>query len=157
MTAREKLKFIQYTFIQFLRELDPATTPSFGKMNAQQMVEHFQYAVEVAGGKIVVPAITTGEEALEKAYRWLMEDGQFKDNTPNALLPEDPMPTTAPSMGDAIDNLEDAIQECVDAYKGEQGKKILNAFFGELDYYEQMQLLYKHAQHHARQFGYKAK
>jgi hypothetical protein len=153
MTAREKLKFLQYDFIQKLRELDANTTPLFGKMNLHQMIEHFTYAVQVAAGKIAVPAINEGEVA-EKSYRWMMDlETSFKDNTPNQLLPDEPQPVTTPSIGDAIDNLEDEIQDFLDIYKGEPGKKVQNAFFGELDYYEQVQLLYKHAKHHARQFS----
>jgi hypothetical protein len=59
-------------------------------------------------------------------------------------------------MGDAIDNLEDALEAFVDSYKGpnaEPNRRVLNSFFGELSYYEQVHLLYKHANHHARQFG----
>jgi hypothetical protein len=155
MTAREQLKYIQYTFIQSLRELDADTAPKFGKMNPQQMVEHMTYAVNVAKGDIKVPAINA-DENLEKAYRWMMSDAPFKDNTPNQLLPDEPIACAEPSMGDAIDSLEDAIEAFVASYKGEgveAGRRVLSPFFGELSYYEQVHLLHKHAQHHARQFG----
>jgi hypothetical protein len=152
MTARQKLTFIQYTFIQKLRELDPNTKALFGKMNLHQMIEHVSYAMQVAYGKIPVDAINK-DEVAEKAYRWMMEDKPFKENTPNALLPDEPIATTTATIGDAIDNLEDDIQAFVDYYKAEPGRKVLNAFFGELDYYEQVQLLYKHTRHHLAQFG----
>ncbi len=153
MTAKEKIKFLQYTFIQKLREVEPETKPIFGKMNVHQMIEHFIYAVQVASGKIAVSAINEGEKA-EKSYRWMMDlETSFKDNTPNPLLPDEPLKPTTPSIGDAIDNLEDELQDFLDIYKNEPGKKVLNAFFGELDYYEQVQLLYKHANHHTRQFA----
>jgi hypothetical protein len=151
MTARQKLTFLQQTFIQKLREIDPSAKANFGKMNVQQMVEHMSYAVRVAGGKLEVPAITP-EDKLEKYYKWLMSDEQFKPSTPNSLLPETPAATKCASLGDAIDDLEDDIQAFVDFYKGEPTKKVLNAFYGELDYYEQVQLLYKHSKHHLAQF-----
>jgi hypothetical protein len=155
MTAREQLKYIQYTFIQKLREIDPNATPKFGKMSPHQMVEHFIWAVKVAKGEFEVPAINT-DENLEKSYRWMMSDAPFNDNTTNQLLPEEPIATTTPSMGDAIDNLEDELEDFIASYKGEgveAGRRVLNSFFGELSYYEQVHLLYKHAKHHARQFG----
>jgi hypothetical protein len=152
MTARQKLTFLQYTFIQKLRTIDPNVKAKFGKMNIHQMVEHFCYAVQVAYGKIEVPAINTDEMA-EKAYRFMMSDVPFKDNTPNPLLPDEPQPVTTPSLGDAIDNLEDEFEAFIVYFKAEKDRKVLNAFFGELDYYEQVQLLYKHAKHHLVQFG----
>jgi hypothetical protein len=155
MTAREQLKYIQYTFIQKLRELDHNTKPVFGKMNPHQMVEHFTWAVNIAKGDVKVPVINQ-DEVLEKAYRFMMSDAPFRDNTPNSLLPDEPQAPTTPSMGDAIDNLEDALEAFVDSYKGpnaEPNRRVLNSFFGELSYYEQVHLLYKHANHHARQFG----
>jgi DinB superfamily len=155
MTAREQLKYLQYTFIQKLRELDANTAPKFGKMNPQQMVEHMTYAIHLAKGDIKVTAINT-DENLEKAYRWMMSDAPFKDNTTNQLLPEEPIACAEPSMGDAIDSLEDALEAFVASYKGEgveAGRRVLHPMFGELSYYEQVHLLHKHAQHHARQFG----
>jgi hypothetical protein len=157
MTTREKIKFLQYDFIQFLRVLEPDTKPSFGKMNAQQMVEHFTWAVQIAAGKEVLePAF--GLEQTEKNYRWLMNaETMFKENTPNQLLPDEPLKIKSTSMGDAIDDLEDEIAVFVESFKAEAGRKVVNPFFGELDYYEQSQLLYKHCQHHMTQFGYKGK
>jgi hypothetical protein len=153
MTAREKLTYLQYTFVQKLRTIDPETAPKFGNMNVHQMVEHFCYAVQVAYGKIPVPAINQDAMA-EKAYRFMMSDVPFKDNTPNPLLPNEPQAITTASLGDAIDNLEDEFEAFIKYYKAEPGIKVINAFFGELDYYEQVQLLHKHAKHHARQFGF---
>jgi hypothetical protein len=155
MTAREQLKYIQFTFIQKLRSLPSDTKPSFGKMMPQQMVEHFMWAVNMAKGDIPITAINA-DETLEKAYRWMMSDAPFHDNTPNQLVPDEPKLPAARSMGDAIDNLEDAIEAFVASFKGEGAditRRVLNPYFGELSYYEQVHLLYKHAMHHARQFG----
>jgi hypothetical protein len=155
MTAREQLKFIQFTFIQKLRGLDTNTVPKFGKMNPHQMVEHMVYAVNMAKGDIPTELLNT-DEALEKAYRFMMSDVPFQDNTPNPLLPNEPSAPTTASIGDAIDNLEDAIEAFVASFKGEgaePNRRVLSPFFGELSYYEQVHLLHKHALHHARQFG----
>jgi hypothetical protein len=153
MTTRAKINFLQYDFIQYLRNLDSDSKPKFGKMNPQQMVEHFTWAVQLASGKVPVSPINEGEEA-EKKYRWMMDlETKFKENTPNQLLPDEPLKITSPSMGDAIDDLEDALAEFVVLFKKDSTLKILNPYFGELDYYEQTQLLYKHGKHHARQFA----
>ncbi len=155
MTTRDKLKFLQFTFIQQLRGLDAETKPSFGKMNVHQMVEHFAWAVQIANGKMVLEA-PTNEEFVLKAMDFLHSDKAFKDNTPNKLLGEEPAKTTTASIGDAIDNLEDEIADFVAVFKSTPDLKLGHPAFGMLDWYDQVQLLYKHAKHHARQFGLKA-
>jgi hypothetical protein len=154
MTTRAKLQFLQFTFIQQLRRLDSTTKPLFGKMNVHQMVEHFGWAVQIANNKVKLDA-PTDEAVLEKAIRFLHGDKLFKDNTTNKFLSEEPLPTTTASVGDAIDNLEDEIADFVEVYKNTPDLKIANPTFGMLDWYDQVQLLYKHALHHTRQFGIK--
>jgi hypothetical protein len=154
MTTRDKLKFLQYTFIQQLRGIDASTKPIFGKMNVHQMVEHFTWAVQIANGKVVLEA-PTDEALIEKAMDFLHGEKMFKDNTPNKLLGEEPAKTTTASIGDAIDNLEDELADFVDVFKKTAGLKFAHPAFGMLDWYDQVQLLYKHAVHHTRQFGIK--
>jgi hypothetical protein len=37
----EKEDFLRTKFVGYLQRLDPSTTPHWGKMNVQQMIEHF--------------------------------------------------------------------------------------------------------------------
>jgi hydroxymethylglutaryl-CoA reductase len=155
MTVRDKVKYMQFNAIQAFRNLEPETKPIFGKMNAQQVIEHLTGAVKIAYGAIPVKVLYEGEEA-EKRYRWLMDPTtSFKENSKNELLPDEPLPTKSPSIGDAIDDLEDALAAFLNFYKEDKSMKVQNSFFGELDYYEQATLLYKHFCHHLRQFGVK--
>ncbi len=152
MTTRDKLKFLQYTFIQQLRNLNADTKPHFGKMNVHQMVEHFVWAVQIANGKVSMEA-NTNEESVERAIEFLHSEKPFRENTPNALLGSEPLATTTASIGDAIDNLEDEFADFVALYKDNTSHKLPHFTFGMLDWYDQVQLLYKHALHHSKQFG----
>jgi hypothetical protein len=42
----------------------------------------------------------------------------------------------------------------VNYFKGNESKLVMNPFFGELNFEQQVRLLHKHAMHHARQFGW---
>ena len=47
----EKENFLRTKLIHYLQQLDPATPPRWGKMNVQQMIEHFAHdAVANANG-----------------------------------------------------------------------------------------------------------
>ena len=56
-------------------------------------------------------------------------------------------------MTDAIAELQIEIDYFFEVYNGKPELRMTNPFFGNLNYEEQVQLLHKHATHHARQFG----
>src|SRR5262245_15070329 len=54
----EKENFLRTKFIFLLQKLPADTSPHWGKMNLQQMIEHFSDVVMVASGKIKLPIVT---------------------------------------------------------------------------------------------------
>lgn len=85
-----KLHFLKKELIPLLKQIPPQMAPRWGKMNVQQMIEHFTDAVHVAAGTGPdVPLITT-EEALPKMQAFLESDKPFRENTRNPLLPQTP-------------------------------------------------------------------
>ena len=97
--------------------------------------------------------LVTPEDRLEKMQDFLKSDRDFRPNTPNSLMPEEPAPAKLPSMKAAIALLQQEITNFFNAFDTEKKKYVMNPFFGELDYGMSVQLLYKHAWHHLRQFG----
>jgi hypothetical protein len=83
----------------------------------------------------------------------MMSDKPFKENTPNQLLPDVPVPFKHVSMKDAIAELQKEIDHFFSVYENNSGLRNINPFFGNLNFEEQVQLLHKHATHHAKQFG----
>ncbi len=148
----EKARFLQNDFLQKLATLSADAKPLWGKMNGQQMVEHFTDALCIANGKHPVELINTGER-LEKAYHFLMSDVPFKENTNNPLMPETPADAKHAAMVESLKALKIELDDFFKAYEAERERRITNPFFGPLNFEEQVQLLYKHAQHHLKQFG----
>lgn len=151
-TTDEKAAFLQQEFPVLLRQLDPATPPLWGKMGVQQMIEHFSDSLRIANGKDVYNAQLPPDQ-IEKMQAFLRSDKPFRENTPNRLMTDTPPPHRWPSVADAIGELEQEVADLLDVYRQDKDKLITNPFFGDLNFDDQLQLLYKHALHHLRQFG----
>ena len=148
----DKSSFLKNEYIALLASIDPGTKGIFGKMNVHQMIEHMSYAFRQASGLIPLEP-TNNEEITEKMYRFMMSDKPFRDNTPNVYLPEDPLPAEHVSVADSLSQLQKDIDHFFWVFLEEKEKRILNPFFGNLNFDEWVHLLYKHASHHLRQFG----
>lgn len=147
-----KADFIRSKFIPLLSSLQPEQKGRWGKMNAQQMVEHLSDAFSQASGKKKMKSAFT-EEQTRKNYTFMMSEKPFRENTPNQLLPDNPSPFKNASMKEALAELQKEIDFFFQVYEGNPEMRIINPFFGNLNFQEQVQLLHKHAIHHARQFG----
>ena len=150
MTFKEK--FIKEEFTPLLKKLSSEQKGSWGKMNAQQMVEHMSYAFRVASSKHSEMA-QHNEEITQKGYNFIMSEKPFRENTPNKLLSDEPSPIKNANMNEAILELQKEIDDFFSVYLTNSGLRIINPFFGNLSWEEQVQLLHKHATHHAKQFG----
>lgn len=153
MTLSEKVNFLQQGLVPALNNLSRSTPARWGKMDAQQMVEHVRDAFKNASGKIIIPLITTDPERLQKMREFLMSDKPFRENTNAPFMPETPRQHKYASMEEAIAKLEPEIEDFFRAYESDPSKQVLNAVFGELNFEQQVNLLYKHVTHHLRQFG----
>ena len=56
----EKENFLRTRLVRYMQQLDPATPPRWGKMNVQQMIEHYAGdAVRNASGRLKIDKIVT--------------------------------------------------------------------------------------------------
>jgi len=148
----DKKKFLKEDLTNLYATLSPEAKGKWGKMNAQQMVEHMSYSFRVANGKHPEkPAYNP--EITQKSYAFMMTEKPFRENTPNQLVPDEPPVWKNKNMKDAIGELQFEIDDFFKVYSGKPDLRIINPFFGNLNFEEQVQLLHKHATHHARQFG----
>src|SRR5215831_8355031 len=88
----EKENFLRTKFISVLQQLGPSTSPRWGKMNVQQMIEHFAEMFRWANGKIKHENILTRPEQLQAFRDFMMSERLFKENTKNKLMGEEPEP-----------------------------------------------------------------
>jgi hypothetical protein len=149
---QEKEDFLRHEYIAALSRIDPDTPPAWGKMSVRQMIEHMSDSFMIANGKDAKDCITPPEH-LGKMQAFLMSDKPFRENTPNAQLPEEPLPLRFGDIRDSIGELEMQVADFFDIFGEDRRKIITNPFFGDLNFEQWVHLLYKHAWHHLRQFG----
>lgn len=150
----EKENFLRTKLITYLQRLDPATVPLWGKMSVQQMVEHYGGdAVRNANGRLKLEKIITPLENLDRMREFMMSDKPFKENTKNPLMGEEPLPLRFTTVQAAIGALQQELIYFFEAFEKNPHLITRNPFFGDLNFEQNVQLLYKHALHHLRQFG----
>ena len=152
--SMEKESFLKTKFVTYLQRLDPATAPKWGKMNVQQMIEHFAGdAVRCASGRLKIDTIVTAPENLERMRSFMMSEKPLRENTKNPLLGEEPTPARYHTIQAAIGALQLELIYFFEAFEKDPKLITRNPFFGDLNFEQNVQLLYKHALHHLRQFG----
>ncbi len=150
----EKENFLRTRFVPLLQQLNPATPPRWGKMNVQQMIEHFGGdAIRNASGRLKIDKILTPPENLQRMRDFMMSEKPFKENTINPLMGEKPAPLRYKTVQAAIGALQQELILFFEAFEKNPQLITRNPFFGDLNFEENVQLLYKHALHHLRQFG----
>ena len=150
----EKENFLRTSLVSYLQRLDPSTPPKWGKMNVQQMIEHFAGdAVRNANGKLKIETILTPPENLEKVRAFMMSEKPFRENTNNPLIGSEPAPLQYKTVQAALGALQQELIYFFEAYEKDPQLIIRNPFFGDLNFDQQVHLLYKHALHHLKQFG----
>jgi hypothetical protein len=150
----EKENFLRTKLVSHLQQLDPATPNRWGKMSVQQMIEHYAGdAVRNANGRLKIDTIITPPEQLVHMREFMMSDKPFKENTVNPLMGEEPLPLHYTTIQGAIGALQQELIYFFEAYEKNPEMIIRNPFFGDLNFEQNVQLLYKHAIHHLKQFG----
>ena len=149
----EKAGFLQNRFVPLLQKISSGTKPLWGKMTLQQMIEHFADSVRIASGKIAFAEIITPPENLERLRDFVLSEKPFKENTVNSLMPETPAPVKNPSIEEALKDLKEEINFFFSVFEENSQQVTRNPFFGDLNFEQNVHLLYKHALHHLKQFN----
>ena len=130
--------------------LRPDSQRLWGKMNAPQAVAHCSAGVELALGDKTPPRVFAG-----RIFGWIVK--------PLALRDDEPMRRNSPTMQELV--VQDArdlgterqrLRELIDRFAaaGPAGCTTHpHSFFGRLTPQEWAILMYKHLDHHLRQFG----
>lgn len=150
----EKENFLRTKLVPCLQRLDPAAPPRWGKMSVQRMIEHFGgEAIRSASGRLKIDTIITAPENLARMREFMMSDKPFKENIRNPLISEQPPPLRYKTIQAAIGALQLELIYFFEAFEKNPEFITRNPFFGDLNFEQNVQLLYKHALHHLRQFG----
>lgn len=149
----EKADFLKHRFVPLLSQIPSDTTPKWGKMTLQQMIEHFSDTMRIASGKTPYTDIITPPENLQRMRDFILSDKPFRENTVNPLMSEVPAPVKNPSVEDAIKELQQEIDFFYTVFEKNNLQVTRNPFFGDLNFEQNVHLLHKHALHHLKQFG----
>jgi len=150
----EKENFLRTKLIGYLQQLDPATPARWGKMSVQAMIEHLsEDALQNANGRLVFGNIVTLPDQLERVRSFMMSEKPFRENTKNPLLPDEPTTLRYKTCQAAIGKLQQELIYFFEIFDSNPLLITRNPFFGDLTMDQNVQLLYKHALHHLRQFG----
>jgi hypothetical protein len=149
----EKADFLRNRLVPLLQQIPSDTKAGWGKMTLQQMIEHFSDSVRIASAKAPYTEILTPAENLDRMRAFLESEKPFRENTPNALMPEIPAPVRNPSKEEALKELKSEIDFFFSVFEKNNLRVTRNPFFGDLNYEQNVQLLFKHAQHHLKQFS----
>lgn len=148
----DPLKFISEDFFIKVATISPDATPVWGKMNPQQMVEHLIDSVRVANGGDPHNEILTPPERLAAVQDFLRGDRDFKPNTRNAMMGDEPPAVRLVDMQSAIAGLKTEVDKFLARFVAEPGLIVRNPFFGDLGFEDWTRLFQKHFMHHLRQF-----
>jgi hypothetical protein len=149
-----KAAFLQEEMFDLLKDFSETQINKWGKMNAQQMLEHlrdfFMVSTEELHFDLAVP-----EEYLPKYREFLLSEKEFRENTkaPPSVLGEEPLPERFSSLPEAKLALQKAVNYFFEYFKKNADKTTLHPAFGKLNFDDWVLLHYKHVRHHFRQFG----
>ena len=152
MVNEIKRKFLEDQFISLIRKIDPSASPRWGKMNAQQMVEHISAFFRVSTDKLKF-SLAIPQELLPKYRAFLLSEKEFRENTKAPVLPEEPLPLRYATIEEAIIDLEKQVNNFFKYFEDDPEQKTLHPAYGELNFEEWVQLHHKHVKHHLKQFG----
>lgn len=134
-----------------LNQLKANSTPNWGQMNAQRMVEHLADALYMSIGKGQY-ALEIPEERIERMQAWLETDKPMaKDIQVSFATPETPLRND--ELETAIDEFTDAFLSFLEHYEEHPDQTALHPFYGQLNYAQWQKLHSKHFSHHFEQFG----
>lgn len=147
-----KKDFVKNDFIFLVKKLKGDEKGRWGKMNAQQMIEHVSAFFKVSTQKIHFP-LTTPVEHLPKYKEFLLSEKEFRENTKAPVLPEEPLPLHYSNLQEAKDQLKKSVDDFFEFFKDDPSKTTLHPVFCQLNFNEWVQLHHKHITHHLKQFG----
>lgn len=134
-----------------LESLETTTTPSWGEMSAQRMVEHLCDALYMSCGigefELEVPA-----DRIEKMQLFLASDKPMAQNIRVSFAQAD-TPLRNDDMEFALDEFATAFVDFMEKYEENPSFTALHPYYGNLDFEKWNQLHEKHFAHHFKQFG----
>ncbi|MFN5149085.1 MAG: DUF1569 domain-containing protein [Flavobacteriia bacterium] len=148
------MAFIELEITEILRLMDDLksdSTPQWGTMSAQRMVEHLTDTVKMSSGKTKLP-LEVPEDKLEKMQAFLSSDKPMAKNIEVSFAKkEEELRNEEIEL--AIDEFLLEWIDFEDHFTEDPDRKEQHPFYGALTYDQWCRLHSKHLTHHFEQFG----
>jgi hypothetical protein len=139
------------SFLAILSKLEESTSPAWGFMSAQRMVEHLTDGVNMSMGNgdfmLEIP-----EDRTSKMVQFLDSDKPMAQNIQVSFAKPD-APLRNADLDDAIDEFTLAWVDFEELYENQLEFTALHPYYGILDFEQWKRLHSKHFTHHFNQFG----
>lgn len=146
------INFLNKDLVQSkLATLSNSQKPIFGKMNAQQMIEHLSAITKIANGNWIVDVFVDDEKA-KRRKPFLDSENELTQGFKAPNLSEEPTPVQFNSINEAIEDLLHQIELFENVFKVDENRTVVHPFFGELNYEYWKKFQVKHFTHHFKQF-----
>ena len=149
--TQNKKDFMHKDVMELLSKLNSDSSPEFGLMTAQHMVEHLSWTLKSCTKRVgeVEKPPTKGQVGFQK----FIERGAIFQYRPSDKTKEDLPDLKLKDLKSAIEQVKVAIERFYAHYEANPTFKCYNKFFGELDF-DQLELFnYNHYRYHLGQFG----
>jgi hydroxymethylglutaryl-CoA reductase len=139
------------TMLSILNRLSSSKTPLWGKMNAQEMVEHLSDMLMMSRGTGNF-SIDVDAETIARRQQFLSSDKEMAKNIA--------VPFTKEIIELRHDELELALDEFAEEwinfteyYENNPSASVIHPYYGDLDFNLWLKMHDKHFMHHFKQFG----
>jgi hydroxymethylglutaryl-CoA reductase len=139
------------TMLNILNGLSSSKTPLWGKMNAQEMVEHLSDMLMMSRGTGNF-TIDVDAETIARRQQFLSSDKEMAKNIA--------VPFTKEIIELRHDELELALDEFAEEwinfteyYENNPSASVIHPYYGDLDFNLWIKMHDKHFMHHFKQFG----
>jgi hypothetical protein len=137
--------------LQNLEKINADSTPLWGGMSAQRMVEHLSDSLQMAIGKSSF-SLEIPEDRIPRMKEFLLSDKPMAKNIVVPFAKKDEKLRNE-NLEIAIDELAENWIEFEDYYSENEGNENLHPYYGPLNYEEWLRLHSKHFTHHFEQFN----
>jgi oxepin-CoA hydrolase/3-oxo-5,6-dehydrosuberyl-CoA semialdehyde dehydrogenase len=144
--------FLKRVLMEAINSITEQSQPLWGKMTAQDMIEHLTLTFELSTGKIEVHR-NIPENLIERMKKFLYDNRPTPHDFKNPLLGENPPQLRFKSLADSKRALSEELSLFFDHFKEKEDAVHNHPIFGPLGAVEWERALFKHCYHHLLQFG----
>lgn len=157
MVQKKQETFVEMTGTKIkecFAKLDEKTTPIWGTISAQCMVEHLEYSYRIASGEIQDFEISTPEKIIEKVHATLYNYDKMPHDYDFPLAEKSDINNPKhENLTMAKERMLGARADYLEFFNENPEERTKNPVFGFLNRYEWALLERKHLNHHLEQFN----